>query len=92
MIQQLAFHTQQTVQVTSAQDLDPRPCVENAHASVLPHEMMTIEPGKNPTRTLTWKPLAYLSIKCRTNDDRFPLPLWETWFCSGRAHAWSAFC
>jgi hypothetical protein len=21
-------------------------------------------------------------IKSRTNDDRFPLPLWETWFCS----------
>jgi len=35
------------------------------------------------TRTLTWKPLTFLShIKSRTNDDRFPLSLWETWFCS----------
>jgi hypothetical protein len=30
-----------------------------------------------------WNPLGFLShIKCRTNDDRFPLSLWETWFCS----------
>ncbi len=44
--------------------------------SVLPHEMMTIEPGENPTCTLTWKSLAYLiHIKSRTNDDLFPLPL-----------------
>ena len=64
MLQQLAFHAQQTVQATIS------PCADNAHASVLPHEMMVIEPGENPTRTLTWKPLAYLShIKCRTNDD-----------------------
>ncbi len=36
-----------------------------------------------PTLTLTWKPLSFLShIKCRTNDDRFPLSLWEVWFCS----------
>jgi hypothetical protein len=48
------------------------------------HRMMVvIEPGENPTRTLTWKSLVFLShIKRRTNDDRFPLPLWETWFCS----------
>ena len=65
---------------SSTQDLysriDPRLCADNAHASVLPHEMMAIEPGESPTRTLTWKSLAYLShIKRRTNDDRFPLPL-----------------
>ena len=35
---------------------------------------MAIEPGKNPTRTRTWKPLAFLShTKCRSNDDRVPL-------------------
>jgi hypothetical protein len=53
--------------------------------SILPHEMTVIEPGENPnpTRTLTWKSLDFLRhIKCRTNDDRFPLPLWETWFWS----------
>jgi hypothetical protein len=83
MLQQLAFHAQQTIQATSVQDLDPRPCADNAHTSVLPHEMVAIEPGENPTRTLTWKSLAFLShIKCRTNDDRFPLPLWETCLCS----------
>ena len=70
-------------QITSAQDLNPRPCADNAHKSVLVHEMMVIEPGENPTRTLIWKPMDFLShIKCRTNDDRLPLPLWENWFCS----------
>ena len=44
--------------------------------------MAAIEPGKNPTLTVTWKPLAFLShIKRRTIDDRFPLSLWEVWFC-----------
>jgi len=53
------------------------------HVSVLPFEMTVIEPGENPTRTLTWKPLGFLNhIKRRTNDDRFPLSLWEVWFCS----------
>ena len=65
---------------SSTQDLysriDPRLCADNAHASVLPHEMMAIEPGESPTRTLTWKSLDFLShIKCRSDDDRFPLPL-----------------
>jgi hypothetical protein len=72
MLQQLTFHAQQTVQATSAQDLDPCPCADNTHASVLPHEMMVIEPGENLTSTLTWKPLGYLSqIKRRSNDARF---------------------
>ena len=76
ILQQLARHTQQTIQGTSTQDLDPHPCVDSTHVSVLPHEMMTIEPGENPTRTLTWKSLSYLNhIKRRINDDRFPLPL-----------------
>jgi len=50
--------SQQTIQDTSVQDLDPRPCADNSHASVLPHEMTPIEPGENPTRTLTWKSLS----------------------------------
>jgi hypothetical protein len=76
MLQQLAFHAQQAILATSVQDLDPRPCADNAHVSVLPHEMAAMEPGENPTRTLTWKSLAFLShIKRRSNDDRFPLPL-----------------
>jgi hypothetical protein len=36
--------------ITSAQDLNPRPCADNAHKSVLVNEMMVIEPGENPTR------------------------------------------
>ncbi len=45
--------------------------------------MYALEPGEPPSRILTWKPLGFLShIKLRTNDDRFPLSLWEVWFCS----------
>ena len=70
MLQQLAFHKQQTIKATIFQDLDPRPCANNAHSSVLAHEMADIEPGEIPSRTLTWKPLVFLShIKHRTNDD-----------------------
>ena len=30
---------------------------------------------------MKWKPLGFLiHIKRRTNDDRFPLSLWEVWF------------
>jgi hypothetical protein len=51
--------------------------------SVLPFEMYVLDPGEPPSRVLNWKPLGFLShIKCRTNDDRFPLSLWEVWFCS----------
>ena len=72
MIQQLDFHKQQSIKSTSVQDLDPRSCSDNVHESVLVHEMEVIEPNENPSRTLTWKPLVYLSrIKRRTNDDRF---------------------
>ena len=84
MLEQLVFRAQHSVQATRAQELHPRPCVDNDHPSVLDHEMMVIEPDENPTRTLTWKSMDFLShIKRRTNDDRFPQPLWETWFCSG---------
>ena len=45
--------------------------------------MTHIESGENPTRTLTWKPSSFLRhIKRRTNDDRFHLSLWESWFSS----------
>jgi hypothetical protein len=45
--------------------------------------MGVIEPDENLTRTLSWKPLTFLShIKRQNNDARFPLPLWETWFSS----------
>ncbi len=31
---------------------------------------------------LTWKTTAFLShIQPRSHEDRFPIPLWETWFC-----------
>jgi hypothetical protein len=83
MIQQLALHTQQIIKATSTQDLDPRPLVNIDHPSVLPFEMYAIEPGEPPSRSPTWKPLGFLShIKCRTKSDRFPLSLWEVWFCS----------
>ena len=78
MLQQLFLHTQQIIKVTSTQDLDPLPLVNNDHTSVLPLEMYVIEPGEPPSRTLNWKPLGFLShIKRRTNGDRFPLSLWE---------------
>jgi hypothetical protein len=39
--------------------------------------------GDTPSRTLSWKTLGFLSyVKRRSNDDRFPLTLWEVWFCS----------
>jgi hypothetical protein len=83
MLQQLSFHTQQTIKATSTQDLGPLPLANNDHASVLPFEMYTLEPGEPPSRTLNWKPLGFLShINRRTNDDRFPLSIWGVWFCS----------
>jgi hypothetical protein len=45
--------------------------------------METIEPGENPSRTLTWKPLVFLShIKLRTNDGRFSSSQGESFLCS----------
>jgi hypothetical protein len=38
---------------------------------------------ETPSRILKWSPLGFLShIKRRTIGDRFPLSLWEVWFCS----------
>jgi hypothetical protein len=83
ILKQLVLHTQQIMKATSTQDLDPRPLANNDHPSVLPFEMYAIEPGEPPSWSLTWKPLGFLShIKGRTNRDRFPLSLWEVWFCS----------
>eukprot|EP00001_Collodictyon_triciliatum_P156072 27337_3 len=71
------------VKATSTQDLDPRPLANNDHPSILPFEMYAIEPGETPSRILKWSPLGFLShIKRRTIGDRFPIPLWEVWFCS----------
>ena len=82
MLQQLVFHQQQIVKDTRVQELDPRPCENNDHSSVLAYEMETIEPGENSSRTLTWKPLAFLShIKLRTNDDRFSSSQGESFLC-----------
>ena len=53
ILQQLAFHKQQTIKATRFQDLDPRPCANNAHESVLAHEMAAIEPSEILARTLT---------------------------------------
>ena len=81
MLQQLAFHAPQIIKETSTRDLDPLALANNDHPSVLPYEMFALEPGDPPSRTLTWKPLGFLShIKRRTNDDRLPLSLWEVWF------------
>ncbi len=83
MVQQLAFHTQQIIKSTSTQDLDPRTLVNNDHPSVLPFEMYALDPGESPTLSLNWKSLGFLShLKRRTIGDRFPLSLWEVWFCS----------
>jgi hypothetical protein len=79
----IGLHTQQIIKATRTQDIDPLPSANNDHASVLPFEMYALEPGEPPSRALNWKPLGFFShIKRRTNDDRFPLSLWEVWFCS----------
>jgi hypothetical protein len=45
--------------------------------------MYSLESGEQPSHTLNWKTLGFLiHIKRRTNDDGFPLSLWEVWFCS----------
>jgi hypothetical protein len=81
ILEQLALHTPKTFHVTSEQDLNPRPGEVNDHPSVLTHEMMVIESGEKPTHILTWKTTVFLShIQSRSHDDRFPIPLWETWF------------
>jgi hypothetical protein len=83
MLQQLTFHKKQTIKATRIQDLDPMPCADNAHESVLAHEMAAIEPSEIPSRTLAWTPLDYLShIKRRSNDDRFLASQWEALICS----------
>ena len=85
MLRQLDSHAPKIIPATSVQDLNPRPCGDNAHTSVLPFEMESIEPGDGeiPTRKLTWKPLGFLiHIIRRTTDDRFPIALWEVWFGS----------
>jgi hypothetical protein len=83
MMQQLTLHSQQIIKATSTQDLDPRPLPNNEHPSILPFEMYTLDPGETPSHTLKWSPLGFLShIKRRTIGDRFPLSLWEVWFCS----------
>ena len=80
MLAQLAPHTPLTIHATNEQDLNPRPCAVNDQPSVLADEMMAIEPGEKPTRMLTWKPSSFLShIMPRSHDDRFPMPLRETW-------------
>ena len=71
-------HKQQSIKATSVQDLNPRSCADNDHESVLAHEMTAIEPGENPSRTITWKPLSFLShIKSRINDDCFSVSQWD---------------
>ncbi len=45
--------------------------------------MYALEPGDMSSRILSWKSLGFLShVKRRSNDDRFPIALWEVWFCS----------
>ena len=83
MLQQLVFHKQQTIKATRGQDLDPSPCADNAHQSVLAYEMAAIEPSAIPSRMRTWKPLAWLShIKRRSNDDLFSTCKWESFIFS----------
>ena len=78
MLEEWSLHKPQTIKATSTQDLDPPSLAANDHPSVLPHEMYALEPGDPPSLTLTWKSLGFLShVKRRTNDDRFPLALWE---------------
>ena len=81
MLEQLTLLTPLTIDVTKEQDLDPRPCSNIDHPSVLAHEMMAIEPGEKPSRKLMWKPTVWIiHIMCRSHDDRLPMPVWEVWF------------
>ena len=49
-------------------------------------EMTAMEPSEIPSRTLTWKPLVFLShIKRRSNDDCFSASQWESFICSSLA-------
>jgi hypothetical protein len=83
ILEQLPLHKPQTIKTTSTQDLDPAPLTVFDHPSVLTYELFVIETGDPPSHTLTWKPLGFLShVKRRTNDDHFPLALWEVWFCT----------
>ncbi len=76
------FHDQKFIPDTSVQVLNPRPCVDNAHTSILSFEMTVIEPGDGEIPTRKLKPLGFLiHIKCRVKDDRFPLSLREVLFC-----------
>jgi hypothetical protein len=54
MLQQLAFHAQKIIPATSVQDLNPRPCADNAHASVLPFEMAAIENAMAKFQLVNW--------------------------------------
>jgi hypothetical protein len=45
MLQELAFHTEQTIKTTSTKDLDVLPLSNNDHSSVLSFEMYTLESG-----------------------------------------------
>jgi hypothetical protein len=39
--------------------------------------------SEKPTCILTWKSTDFINnIMPRSHDDRFPIPLWETWFCA----------
>ena len=67
MLQQFAFHKQKSIRATSVRDIDPRTCTDNAQKSVLTHEMEDIEPGENPSRTLTLKPLVFLESHQASN-------------------------
>ena len=80
-LEQLTLCTPLTIGATKEHDLDPRPYSNIDHPSVLVHEMMTIEPGENPSRKFTWKPTVWIShIIGRSHDDLFPMQVWETWF------------
>ena len=52
MIEQLVFHTQLTIHVTNPQDLNTRPGEDTVHPPSLTHELMVIEPGGKPCRSV----------------------------------------
>jgi hypothetical protein len=66
MLQQLAFHTQQNIKVTSTKDLDHLPLTNNDHVSVLSFEMYTLESGEPPSRvpSFTLGGLVLLYSRC----------------------------
>jgi hypothetical protein len=79
--------------VGTLDNVDPRTCADNAHESVLTHEMTAIEPTEILSRTIAWTPLAYL-MPCNTfSYDPFGdhLQTCQTKSAASQVHDWVVY-